>query len=130
MLRQYLFHRIKNHLTKQRKPIFYKDECLGESSGNILTTIATLFPLAQASRIKNNPPVLSKWKSYERITWEGKHGFRFYTSEGTCAKLLPIIAAVYDDRHIREGYLGIFETDCDRLPTVCFKIDQSFYNSE
>jgi hypothetical protein len=62
--------------------LLYKDELIGEFSGNILEAIAELFPRLTADQIRSYPPLSAQWQVYERITWEGTKGYRFYVSKG------------------------------------------------
>ncbi len=103
------------------KEIFYKDDCLGEFEGNILEAIAILFPPAMAMQIHSQPPVLCKWRVFERITWEGYRGHRFYTDQAACDALNGICDAMYEERHKPPGYPGYFSeiTEAEALPKVC-----------
>src|SRR3990172_5145599 len=75
--------RLLGFLRKDTKPIFLKVELLGEFSGNILESIAKLFPPDAASKIEKSPPILATWKVIERITWEGEREFLYSVSPGT-----------------------------------------------
>jgi len=78
---------------KSAKPLFYRDDFLGEFSGNILESVAKYFPLSASAKIEASPPVLATWRVFERITWEGAKGYRYYVSKGTSIQVLEIISS-------------------------------------
>jgi hypothetical protein len=104
-------------------PIFFKDDCLGEFEGNILDALAPLFPPAMAQQVRQNPPVCCKWRVFERITWEGYRGHRFYTEQLACDALDRICAATYEERYHTPGYPGYYSEGTEQagLPKVCIK---------
>lgn len=103
------------------RPIFYKDDCLGEFEGDVLEAIAPLFPPSMAEQIRRHPPVQCRWRVFERITWEGYRGHRFYTDQVACDALNGICEAMYEERHKATGYPGFFSenTAAEGLPKVC-----------
>src|SRR5262245_42424002 len=103
------------------RPVFYKDDCLGEFAGNLLDAVALLFPPALAERIRCHPPVHCQWRVFERITWEGCRGHRFCTEQRACDALNNLCDAMYQERHKPPGYPGFYteNTEAEGLPKVC-----------
>lgn len=112
------------------KPIFYKDDLTGKFSGNVLEKIALLFPHPYSERVVAHAPVYAEWKVYERITWEGAHGYRYYPRKGTTIKILDVMKSIYDERHQLKDYPGIFDGSKDNLPSFVLNVDYELLNRE
>ena len=108
--------------------LFYKDDLVGAFSGNILESIARLFPQPLSHQIEAYPAIPAQWSVYERITWEGAKGYRYYVSAGTSINVLGVMSSIYQERHRSDGYPGIFDGTCDGLPKFCLNIDYERYN--
>ena len=113
---------------KGAKPLFYKDDFLGEFSGNILESVAKYFPLSASTKIEASPPVLATWRVFERITWEGAKGYRYYVSKGTSIQVLEIVSSIYQEQHRIKNYPGMFDGTQDGLPMFCLNVDYGLYN--
>lgn len=102
------------------RQIFHKDDCLGEFEGDILETVAPLFPPNMAERIRQHPPVRCRWRVFERITWEGHRGHRFYADPQACDALNRICDTIYAEKHKPPGYPGFYceNTEAEGLPSV------------
>ncbi len=127
---RYFRTRILRVFRRGNQPIFYKDELIGEYSGNILESISEYFPPTAANKIETAPPIISTWKIFERITWEGARGFRYYVSPGTSIKVLEVVSSVYQEKHRMKGYPGIFDGSEDNLPGFSLNVDYDDHNNE
>jgi hypothetical protein len=129
-----VFRRIQTRLPgffrKGTKPIFLKDELLGEFSGNILESIAKLYPLDAASKIEKAPPILATWKVIERITLEGERTFLYYVSPGTSIQVLGVISSIYEEKHQIIGSPGIFDGRKDNLPSFLLNAYDYIYKGK
>jgi hypothetical protein len=107
--------------------MFYRDEFLGEFSGNILEDIAKSFPEPVSERILSCEPIPSEWKLYERITWEGIKGYRYYSRKGTSIKILGVMNSIYTQNHQLKGYPGIFDGSKDDLPSFIVNVNYELF---
>ena len=115
---------------KGPEPIFLKNELLGEFSGNILESIAKLFPPDAASKIEKAPPLRATWKVFERITSEGTREFIYFVSPGTSIQVLEVVSSIYQEKHRIKGYPGFFDGTKDHLPSFLFNMYYHFYNGK
>jgi hypothetical protein len=108
---------------------FYKNEHIGTFTGNILLHIALLFPEHIADYLRVQESVYGEWELYERITWDGNHGYRYFTSVGMSARVLELMLKIYNTNHIDDGYPTIFDGSADNLPIFCLTdIDYTEYD--
>jgi hypothetical protein len=121
---------VLSFLRRGNKPIFLKDDLVGDFSGNILESIAKLFPPAVASKIEMAPPIPATWKVFERITWEGARGFRYFVSPGTSIQVLEVVSSIYQEKHRLKSYPGMFNGTEDHLPSFCLNVDYNLYNEK
>jgi hypothetical protein len=108
--------------------VFFKDDLVGEFSGNILEDIANLYPQEAAREIESARPVLAAWKVFERITWQGRRCFRYFVSPGTSIQVFETISSIYRESHRVKGYPGFFDGSTNHLPSFCLNVDFELYN--
>ena len=117
-------------LRSGKNPIFFKDILIGKFSGNILESISKYYPPDAAAIIEAATPAIASWKVYERITWAGARGFRYFVSPGTSIKVLEVVSSIYPEKHRMKGYPGMFDGSEDDLPGFCLDVDYDDENNE
>ena len=122
--------RMRGFLRKGTKPVFLKDDFVGEFSGNILESIAKLYPPDAASKIEKASPILATWKVFERITREGARDFRYFVSPGTSIQVLGVISSIYEEKHQIKGCPGIFDGRKDNLPSFWLNAYDHLYKGK
>ena len=122
--------RVRGFLRQGTKPVFLKDDFVDEFSGNILESIAKLYPPDAASKFEKAPPILATWKVFERITLEGARLFGYFVSPGTSIQVLGVISSIYEEKHQLKGCPGIFDGTKDNLPIFWLNAYDSVYKGK